>query len=86
SRGFFSETFVAPRLAAAGISLPFLQDNHSYSRERFTIRGLHCQVSPYVQGKLVRCIRGSVWDVAVDARCNSPSFGHHAAATLSAEN
>jgi dTDP-4-dehydrorhamnose 3,5-epimerase len=85
-RGFFSETYVAPRLAAAGIDLAFPQDNQSFSRAKFTVRGLHCQVAPRVQGKLVRVTRGSIWDVAVDARAGSPTFGQHAAAILSAEN
>ncbi len=86
SRGFFSEVFVAPRLAAAGIDVPFMQDNQSLSVAKGTIRGLHCQVPPFVQGKLVRVIRGAIWDVAVDARVGSPTYGRHAAAVLSAEN
>jgi len=86
SRGFFAETYVAPKLAAAGITLPFVQDNQSFSAAAGTVRGLHCQVAPFVQGKLVRVLRGAIWDVAVDARPHSPSFGHWAAATLSAEN
>jgi dTDP-4-dehydrorhamnose 3,5-epimerase len=85
-RGYFSETYSAPRLAAAGLTAPFLQDNQSLSRARFTLRGLHCQVAPFVQGKLVRVIRGSIWDVAVDARAGSPTFGQYAGAELSAEN
>jgi len=85
-RGFFSEVFSVPRFEEAGIGLPFVQDNQSLSRERGTIRGLHCQVAPRVQGKLVRCVRGAIWDVAVDARRGSPTFGQHAAAELSAEN
>jgi dTDP-4-dehydrorhamnose 3,5-epimerase len=85
-RGWFSETFVAPRVAAAGISADFVQDNHSYSRPAGTVRGLHCQVAPRVQGKLVRVVRGSIWDVAVDARAGSATFGQHAAAILTAEN
>jgi len=85
-RGFFSEVFSVPRFEEAGIGLPFVQDNQSLSRERGTIRGLHCQVAPRVQGKLVRCVRGAIWDVAVDARHGSPTFGQHAAAELSAEN
>jgi dTDP-4-dehydrorhamnose 3,5-epimerase len=87
ARGFFAETFVAPRLAeAAGIDLPFVQDNQSFSAAAGTVRGLHCQVAPFVQGKLVRVLRGAIWDVAVDARAGSPTFGRWAAATLSAEN
>lgn len=86
SRGFFSETFSAPRLEAAGIAGPWVQDNHSLSRQRGVVRGLHCQVAPNAQGKLVRCVRGAIWDVAVDIRRGSPSFGRHVAAVLSAEN
>lgn len=86
SRGVFSEVFSVPRFEAAGIGLSFVQDNQSLSRARGTIRGLHCQVAPRVQGKLVRCVRGAIWDVAVDARQGSPTFGRHVAAELSAEN
>ena len=64
----------------------FVQDNQSLSRERGVVRGLHCQIAPYPQGKLVRCIRGAIWDVAVDARVGSPTYGKWAAAELSAEN
>lgn len=85
-RGYFSETFSAPRLAQAGIDAPFVQDNQSFSRARGTVRGLHCQLAPFAQGKLVRVLRGAIWDVAVDARAGSPHFGRHAAALLSAEN
>jgi dTDP-4-dehydrorhamnose 3,5-epimerase len=86
ARGFFSETFSARRFADAGIEAPFVQDNHSLSARKGTIRGLHCQISPSVQGKLVRCVRGAIWDVAVDIRHGSPSYGRHVAAVLSAEN
>jgi dTDP-4-dehydrorhamnose 3,5-epimerase len=86
SRGFFSETFNARRLAAAGIDLPFVQDNQSLSRAKGVVRGLHCQIAPHVQGKLVRVVRGAIWDVAVDFRRGSSTFGKHAAAVLSAEN
>ncbi len=69
-----------------GWTLEFVQDNHSLSRDRGVLRGLHCQIGPYAQGKLVRCVRGAIWDVAVDARGNSPTFGQWVAAELSAEN
>ena len=86
ARGFFSETWNQARFAAAGIGLPFIQDNHSLSREPSVLRGLHCQVAPHPQGKLVRCVRGSIWDVAVDARRASPTYGQWAGAELTAEN
>jgi dTDP-4-dehydrorhamnose 3,5-epimerase len=86
ARGFFSETWSAPRFAEAGIDARFVQDNQSLSRERGVVRGLHCQVGPNAQGKLIRCLRGAIWDVAVDARASSPTFGRWAAAELSAEN
>ena len=86
ARGFFSETFSVPRFEEAGIALAFVQDNHSHSREAGTIRGLHCQVAPRVQGKLVRCVRGAILDVAVDARSGSPTFGRHVTVELSEEN
>lgn len=86
ARGFLSETFSAPRLAALGLDGPWVQDNHSLSAPRGTVRGLHCQVAPNAQGKLVRCLRGRIWDVAVDIRAGSPSFGRHVAAELSPEN
>ena len=83
-RGFFSETWNQARFASAGIDLPFIQDNQSFSREQGVLRGLHCQVSPNPQGKLVRCVLGAIWDVAVDARRASPTYGQWAAAELSA--
>lgn len=85
SRGYFSETFREDRFTALGIG-PFLQDNQSFSASRGTLRGLHCQVAPNVQGKLVRVLRGAIWDVAVDIRGGSPTYGQHVAAVLSAEN
>ena len=86
ARGFFAETYSAPKLLQAGIALPFVQDNQSFSAAPGTVRGLHCQVAPHAQGKLVRVLRGAIWDVAVDARPGSATFGQWAAATLSAEN
>jgi dTDP-4-dehydrorhamnose 3,5-epimerase len=86
NRGFFSETWSAPKLAAQGFAENFVQDNHSLSATPGTIRGLHCQVAPSIQGKLVRVIRGAIWDVAVDIRKGSVTFGQYVAAELSAEN
>ena len=86
SRGWFSETWNQAKLADLGFSETFVQDNHSCSTRPGTIRGLHCQIAPFAQGKLVRCIRGAIWDVAVDIRHGSPRFGRHAAAALSAAN
>jgi dTDP-4-dehydrorhamnose 3,5-epimerase len=86
ARGSVSETFHRSRLAEAGIALPFVQDNHTFSREAGTVRGLHAQLAPSVQGKLIRVVRGAIWDVAVDARHGSPTFGRHVGAELSAEN
>lgn len=72
-------------LAEHGIDVDFVQDNHSYSREAGTIRGLHFQVGPFAQAKLVRVTRGRILDVAVDIRHGSPSFGRHVASILSAD-
>lgn len=86
TRGFFSETWTVRAMQDAGIDLPFVQDNHSMSQARGVLRGLHCQLDPHAQGKLVRVVKGSIWDVAVDARRGSRSFGRHVAAELSAAN
>jgi dTDP-4-dehydrorhamnose 3,5-epimerase len=83
-RGFFLETYRAERYAQHGITAPFVQDNHSRSRAG-TLRGLHAQLDP-AQGKLVRCIAGEIFDVAVDIRAGSPTFGQHFATQLSAAN
>lgn len=86
ARGWFCETWNAERMAAAGLDLPFVQDNHSFSAEAGTLRGLHYQRPPKAQDKLVRCTRGAIFDVAVDVRPDSPTYGHWAGAELSAEN
>ena len=84
-RGFFSETYNRKALAALGVDINFVQDNHSLSVEKGTVRGLHFQTPPFAQDKLVRVVRGSVFDVAVDLRQGSPTYGRHASAVLSAE-
>ncbi|HUP65233.1 MAG TPA: dTDP-4-dehydrorhamnose 3,5-epimerase [Thermoanaerobaculia bacterium] len=83
-RGFFMETYRQEELAAAGIPYSFVQDNHSAS-SKGVLRGLHYQ-EPYSQGKLLRCVAGSVFDVAVDIRKGSPDFGKWFGCELSAEN
>jgi dTDP-4-dehydrorhamnose 3,5-epimerase len=83
-RGFFLETYHAGKYREGGIDVAFVQDNHSFSA-RDTLRGLHAQY-PRAQGKLVRAIAGEIWDVAVDVRRGSPSFGRHVGVVLSAEN
>ncbi|QDU70700.1 dTDP-4-dehydrorhamnose 3,5-epimerase [Mucisphaera calidilacus] len=85
-RGFFMESYSAPRLAEAGIDDHFVQDNHSLSAAAGTLRGLHCQTPPHAQAKLVRVTRGRVLDVAVDARRGSPTFGRHVAVELDPES
>ena len=86
ARGFFSESWSRPALARAGIDIDFVQDNHSLSRRAGTVRGLHFQAPPHAQAKLVRCGRGRLWDVAVDARRGSPGYGRWVGAELSFEN
>lgn len=85
-RGFFSEVFNRKAAAEAGIAAEFVQDNHSLSAEKGVVRGLHYQIAPMAQDKLVRVIRGAVLDVAVDIRRGSPTFGRHVAIELSAQN
>ena len=85
-RGWFSETYSVTRAAALGIDCTFVQDNHSMSRDVGVLRGLHWQAPPQGQDKLVRCVRGAIWDVAVDARRGSPTFGKWVAAELTAAN
>ena len=85
-RGFFSESYNLNTLAKAGIEVPFVQDNHSFSLSSGTVRGLHFQSPPFAQIKLVRCGRGSCFDVAVDIRSGSPTFGKWVGVELSFEN
>jgi dTDP-4-dehydrorhamnose 3,5-epimerase len=86
ARGFFVESWNEVRFnAAVGHEVHFVQDNHSRS-SRGVLRGLHYQLPPHPQGKLVRCVTGAVFDVAVDLRCSSPNFGRWVGCELSAEN
>lgn len=85
SRGYFYESFSQRVFDQAGVSVTFVQDNQSFS-QKGTLRGLHAQANPFAQGKLVRVIQGSVVDVAVDIRKNSPTYGQHFAVELSGEN
>ena len=84
-RGWFCETYNAERYRKTGINSAFVQDNESFS-SKGVVRGLHWQAAPHTQAKLVRVIQGAVWDVAVDIRKGSPSFGKYVAVTLSADN
>ncbi len=84
-RGFFMETYKRSEFAVNGIDLPFVQDNHSYSTKG-VIRGLHYQLAPHAQGKLVRVIGGSIWDVAVDLRPGSATYKHWLGVELSEDN
>ncbi|KAB2774480.1 dTDP-4-dehydrorhamnose 3,5-epimerase [Brucella anthropi] len=84
-RGFFSETYNAKSFADAGIDLNFVQDNHSYSAAKGVVRGLHYQLPPFAQDKLVRVTRGAILDVAVDIRKSSPSFGKWVSLEVTAE-
>lgn len=86
SRGFFSESYNKATLAEHGITYDFVQDNHSVSREVGTVRGLHFQSPPHAQAKLVRCGKGALFDVAVDIRKGSPTFGQWFGVELTFEN
>lgn len=85
-RGYFAETWSRRAFAAAGLDVDFVQDNHSLSRDKGTIRGLHFQLPPRTQAKLVRVVAGAIFDVAVDLRPSSPTYGKHVVARLSADN
>lgn len=86
TRGWFTEVWNRQTLAARGITQDFVQDNHSYSRDAGTVRGLHFQSPPHAQAKLVRCGRGCVYDVAVDVRKGSATYGKWFGTELSADN
>ncbi|WP_439138856.1 dTDP-4-dehydrorhamnose 3,5-epimerase [Roseicyclus sp.] len=86
ARGFFAETYSHAKFAAQGILLDFVQDNHSLSAQIGTVRGLHFQAPPHAQAKLVRCGRGVLFDVAVDIRRGSPTYGKWFGCELSFEN
>jgi dTDP-4-dehydrorhamnose 3,5-epimerase len=81
-RGYFSEVYNRRALAEAGVDLDFVQDNQSLSKEPYTLRGLHFQAPPAAQTKLLRVLRGSVLDIAVDCRIGSPTFGRHVVVEL----
>lgn len=83
-RGWFCETWNARAFERLGLPEAFVQDNHSYSQPPFVLRGLHFQRPPHAQAKLVRCVRGRIWDVAVDVRRGSPTFGRWVGAELGA--
>ena len=85
-RGFFAETYNRRLYTELGVDVEFVQDNHSLSAAAGTVRGLHFQAPPHAQTKLVRCGRGAIFDVAVDIRRGSPTYGQWAGFTLSAEN
>lgn len=84
-RGYFVEAYSRRALDALDIHATFVQDNHAYSRRRGTVRGLHYQLAPHAQAKLVRVVRGAVFDVAVDVRLGSPTFGRHVTNVLTAQ-
>lgn len=86
SRGFFSEVWAVREFRDAGIDAVFVQDNHTRSKRKHTVRGLHYQIDPACQGKLVRVSSGAIFDVVVDVRRGSPTFGNRATAILSADN
>lgn len=82
-RGFFSEVFKNDVLIANGIDVAWVQDNHSMSASKGVVRGLHYQVAPFAQAKLLRVVRGAILDIAVDIRSGSPTYGRHVAVELS---
>lgn len=85
ARGFFSETYNANKFVDAGLTTGWMQDNHSYSADQYVLRGLHFQTDPMAQDKLVRVLRGEIFDVAIDIRVGSPDYGKWVGLVLSAE-
>jgi dTDP-4-dehydrorhamnose 3,5-epimerase len=85
TRGFFAETWSKSRFADAGFDIGWVQDNQSFSAEKHVLRGLHFQVAPFAQDKLVRVLKGSIFDVAVDIRQASPTYGKWVSCLLSAD-
>jgi len=85
-RGWFTETYSQPQFEKAGLQFNFIQDNHSFSASKGTLRGLHYQLDPKAQTKLVRCTKGAIFDVAVDIRKGSPTYGKWFGIELTAEN
>jgi len=85
-RGFFARVFCEKEFSAHGLVTHFVQVNNSLSADRGTLRGMHYQLAPHAETKLVRCIRGALWDVILDLRPGSPSFGKSVGVELSAEN
>lgn len=86
NRGWFTETWSKEKLSKLGLDVDFVQDNHSFSAQKGTLRGLHFQMKPRAQAKLLRCTRGTILDVAVDARKGSPNYKKWVGVELSAEN
>lgn len=86
NRGWFMESYSKKKLTEAGIDVDFVQDNRSFSAEKGTLRGLHCQLKPSAQSKLLTCIRGKILDVAVDIRKGSPTYMQWVSVELSGEN
>lgn len=86
NRGWFMESYSKKKLSEVGIDIDFVQDNRSFSAEKGTLRGLHCQVNPTAQSKLLTCIRGEITDVAVDIRKGSPTYMKWTAVKLTGEN
>lgn len=84
NRGYFTEIYNKKTFSSCGIDIDFIQDNQSYSKSRGVIRGIHFQTPPFAQDKLVRVVKGSIFDVAVDLRAGSPTYGKHVSVTLRA--